>query len=274
MSRGMGFVEYLQVSGFHACRGVLPLLERPIISPFLPKSTRGACLDSRHALTHCLWQVRALRPVGATPMRCAGNIFLIWKLTPQMCDRVAGCWIQPRPRPVATPTCMGTGTCKPVPFTIPVKQQCFLWQDFLAAPLLPTIGWQELKFCGNDYNERISDDSLLCQVIQAYIHHTLVDSQGMILLADIQGLFLYFVNEICLIIEIGFFNVKEKKLILFDPQGHSVGLGHRLGHWDLGGFQLNLFYSRHVCNSICLALKLHEEATLIGGEQTIIKEMD
>ena len=46
-----------------------------------------------------------------------GHIFLIWKLTPQICDGVAGCWIQPRPRPAATPTRTGTGTRNPLTFT-------------------------------------------------------------------------------------------------------------------------------------------------------------
>jgi len=61
-----------------------------------------------------------------------------------------------------------------------------IFNTFLAAPLLATDETtEERKFSGND--EIASNTDPLGRAVDAYVHHTLVDSFGELLLADVQG---------------------------------------------------------------------------------------
>ena len=69
----------------------------------------------------------------------------------------------------------------------PSAERICLWPHFLAAPLLPfnLSGWEEVKLCGN--LDVPANTSIIGCAVDAYVHHTLVDSGGTLLLADIQG---------------------------------------------------------------------------------------
>ena len=89
-------------------------------------------------------------------------------------------------------------TSGPIDFDAPVNDidtRCLLWPDFLVAPLLeihPTdesggkSQYQEIRFSGNDTIAK-NDKTPLGLVVDSYIHHTLVDSFGEFLVADVQG---------------------------------------------------------------------------------------
>ena len=72
------------------------------------------------------------------------------------------------------------------------KERAFLWNAFIAAPLLDlpleqVDNHREVKFAGNsDYDP---NTTVIGRIIDAYIHHSVVDTQGLILLADVQGSF-------------------------------------------------------------------------------------
>ena len=72
--------------------------------------------------------------------------------------------------------------------------RCLLWPDFMAAPLLNIgNGNEELRFSGNDCIANNSDG--LGRIIDAYVHHSIVDSDGEFLIADVQGI-LFILNAI------------------------------------------------------------------------------
>lgn len=61
-----------------------------------------------------------------------------------------------------------------------------IYDTFLAAPLLiMDAETEEKKFSGND--DFTPNDDIIGRFIDAYVHHTLADSQNTILLADVQG---------------------------------------------------------------------------------------
>ena len=63
------------------------------------------------------------------------------------------------------------------------------YSTFLAAPLLDVKdSGEERKFSGNEEIAKNTDP--VGRVIDAFVHHTLVDSYGDILLVDVQGEFL------------------------------------------------------------------------------------
>ena len=64
-------------------------------------------------------------------------------------------------------------------------ERSLVFMDFLAAPLLEINELQERKFSGNEDIAHNKDP--LGRMIDAYVHHTLVDSFGDILLVDVQG---------------------------------------------------------------------------------------
>lgn len=62
-----------------------------------------------------------------------------------------------------------------------------LFETFLAAPLLDMSGlYTERKFSGSTMAGRSID--VVGSAMDAYAHHTLVDSNGAILLTDLQGM--------------------------------------------------------------------------------------
>ncbi|KIJ98777.1 hypothetical protein K443DRAFT_103331 [Laccaria amethystina LaAM-08-1] len=76
-----------------------------------------------------------------------------------------------------------------------------IYPIFLAAPLITTTGlYTERKFSGSDQAGNNNDE--VGRVMDAYSHHVLVDSNGFLLLSDLQ---------------VG----PDKEVILFDPQAHS-----------------------------------------------------
>jgi len=97
--------------------------------------------------------------------------------------------------------------------------RCLLWPSFMAAPLL-NIGNrnEELRFSGNDCITNNSD-GLGC-IIDAYVHHSIVDSNGEFLIADVQGVL----------------SASTGALTLFDPQAHTSEslTENQLAYWPLG----------------------------------------
>ncbi|TFK31033.1 hypothetical protein BDQ12DRAFT_672161, partial [Crucibulum laeve] len=84
-----------------------------------------------------------------------------------------------------------------------LHSRSLLWKDFLVAPLLIIGGeYKEIKFSGTE--DFSPNTNVIGQTIDAYVHHTLIDSGGTLLLADVQGVL-----------------SPQKELTLFDPQGHS-----------------------------------------------------
>jgi hypothetical protein len=67
-----------------------------------------------------------------------------------------------------------------------VDERSLVYMDFLAAPLLEINDeTEERKFSGNEDFAHNKDP--LGRMVDAYIHHTLIDSFGDILLVDVQG---------------------------------------------------------------------------------------
>jgi myosin-heavy-chain kinase len=68
-----------------------------------------------------------------------------------------------------------------------VDERSLVFMDFLAAPLLEINNetGEERKFSGNEDIAHNKDP--LGRMIDAYVHHTLIDSFGDILLVDVQG---------------------------------------------------------------------------------------
>lgn len=66
-----------------------------------------------------------------------------------------------------------------------VDECSLIFLDFLAAPLLEINELKEWKFSGNENIAHNKDP--LGRMIDAYVHHTLIDSFGDILLVDVQG---------------------------------------------------------------------------------------
>ncbi|KAI6103660.1 hypothetical protein F5141DRAFT_1007487, partial [Pisolithus sp. B1] len=78
-----------------------------------------------------------------------------------------------------------------------------LFKNFLAAPLLTCDGlYEEQKFAGN--TDFAPNKDQLGIVIDAYIHHVVVDSGNTVLLSDMQGIV-----------------APDSSVTLFDPQAHT-----------------------------------------------------
>ncbi len=83
------------------------------------------------------------------------------------------------------------------------NSQPLVFDTFMASALLPPSPlYLERKFSGSNEAGRNVDD--VGQAIDAFAHHTLVDSHGSYLMTDLQG----YVGP-------------DKEVILFDPQAHS-----------------------------------------------------
>ncbi|TFK37946.1 hypothetical protein BDQ12DRAFT_606691, partial [Crucibulum laeve] len=67
-----------------------------------------------------------------------------------------------------------------------LHSRSLLWKDFLVAPLLIIGGeYKEIKFSGTE--DFSPNTNVIGQTINTYVHHTLIDSGGTLLLADVQG---------------------------------------------------------------------------------------
>ncbi|KAF8488458.1 kinase-like domain-containing protein, partial [Gautieria morchelliformis] len=122
------------------------------------------------------------------------------------------------------------------------SKQSLLFSMFLATPLLPFPvgpGGMEQKFSGNSEVGENTDHVGIW--VDAYTHHTLVDSEGEYLFVDIQEGFKY----------------SDKCLILFDPQAHTYD--YSSGFWDKGPPAIVAFLKEHKCNKVCRQLGLHRE---------------
>ncbi|KAF8501224.1 kinase-like domain-containing protein [Hysterangium stoloniferum] len=108
------------------------------------------------------------------------------------------------------------------------------WNAFLAAPLLPKPT-REAKCSGNEQAGSNTDRLGMC--VDAFAHHTVIDSVGEFLFADLQG-FIYGNNTV----------------VLFDPQAHSFD--QTSGPWDKGAHTIQNFLNTHKCNDICHSIGL------------------
>ncbi|KAF5386056.1 hypothetical protein D9615_002422 [Tricholomella constricta] len=110
------------------------------------------------------------------------------------------------------------------------------FKTFLAAPLLTTSGlYTERKFSGCDTAGDNVDS--IGRAIDAFAHHILVDTDGGLLMTDLQGV-------------IG----PDKEVILFDPQAHSSG--QNTGFWDGGRKRMQEWSEAHKCKTLCKQLGL------------------
>ncbi|KAF5387177.1 hypothetical protein D9615_002155 [Tricholomella constricta] len=110
------------------------------------------------------------------------------------------------------------------------------FKTFLAAPLLTTSGlYTERKFSGCDTAGDNVDS--IGRAIDAFAHHILVDTDGGLLMTDLQGV-------------IG----PDKEVILFDPQAHSSG--QNTGFWDGGRKRMQEWSEAHKCETLCKQLGL------------------
>jgi myosin-heavy-chain kinase len=78
------------------------------------------------------------------------------------------------------------------PLPLPPKElddddQSLIYSTFLATLLLPTgPSYKEMKFSGNT---EVGDNSrAIGHAVDTYAHHTVVDSLGTVLFADLQGM--------------------------------------------------------------------------------------
>ncbi|KZP06765.1 hypothetical protein FIBSPDRAFT_763888, partial [Athelia psychrophila] len=97
-----------------------------------------------------------------------------------------------------------------------------LFPDFLVTPLLPSGSqYREVKFSGNEDFGNNTDP--VGEAVDAYAHHTVADSFGDVLFADLQG----------------------KPMPSFET-----------GYWDKGPGMIQAFLRQHQCNHICKKMKL------------------
>ncbi|KAF5377218.1 hypothetical protein D9615_006391 [Tricholomella constricta] len=127
----------------------------------------------------------------------------------------------------------------------PDDESSLMFESFLAAPLLDTsVVYTERKFSGSDVAGRSAD--VVGSALDAYAHHTLVDTEGQILLTDLQGV-------------VG----SDQSVILFDPQAHSCAKD--TGFWDQGSDGIKVWEKAHKCNELCKQLKLKDG--MVKGER-------
>lgn len=177
----------------------------------------------------------------------------------------------------------------PAPDSGTVDNRSLLFDYFLATPLLDINNTtEERKFSGNEDAGHNTDP--LGRVIDAYVHHALVDSLGDMLFADVQGLFILsrhiFIVLIFLSITPGVI-FEDGSLCLFDPQAHTcvpfmntnevhdllmlyeISCTGGSGHWDKGVTQITMYREQHKCNSICRSLHLDKDDQ--GGSADLAK---
>ncbi|KIJ31660.1 hypothetical protein M422DRAFT_266561 [Sphaerobolus stellatus SS14] len=113
-----------------------------------------------------------------------------------------------------------------------------LYDAFLAAPYLEIKPGDELRFT-DKYGTPARDDKAneIDDMLAAFTHSSLVDSDHTVIITDIQGIY-----------------CKDGELILYDPQVHTI-----LGNWDEndeGWKIINRFLQGHKCSEYCHKLKL------------------
>ncbi|KAJ3849051.1 kinase-like domain-containing protein, partial [Lentinula lateritia] len=129
---------------------------------------------------------------------------------------------------------------RPLPIddmAIESNEECsLLFDTFLVVPLLQTKGvFTERKFSGNTQTGDNTD--YIGEVVDAFVHHVLEETNRTSMLADIQGV-------------VG----PDRSIMLFDPQAHS-STGDS-GEWDQGNEVIEKFCEEHHCNNICHKLLL------------------
>ncbi|KAJ3871012.1 hypothetical protein F5051DRAFT_446772 [Lentinula edodes] len=117
------------------------------------------------------------------------------------------------------------------------NEECsLLFNTFLVVPLLQTKGvFTERKFSGNTQTGDNTD--YIGEVVDAFAHHVLKETNRTFMLADIQGV-------------VG----PDRSITLFDPQAHS-STGDS-GEWDQGNVVIEKFCEEHYCNNVCRKLLL------------------
>ncbi|EED85595.1 predicted protein [Postia placenta Mad-698-R] len=143
-----------------------------------------------------------------------------------------------------------TSELPPPPASIADKDtRSLLYDMFLAAPLLETRdiepGYKEVKYSGTDCAGQNTDT--LGVAIDAFAHHTLVDSQGTLVFVDLQGLIKL-----------------SGKFVIYDPQIQS--LEGSAGFYDKGKAGIDTFIKQHTCNGVCRALGLDKESKYPAAE--------
>ena len=152
------------------------------------------------------------------------------------------------------------------------------FNTFLAAPFLDTSTlYVERKFSGSTTAGRSKD--IVGSAIDAYAHHVLLDSNGELLLTDLQGksfgslcIALLISDALC----VGVVGIVSKSVILFDPQAQSCVTPHltlrnflisvyrlakETGFWDGGLPEITAWEKAHKCNDFCIKLKLNGNKT-------------
>ena len=112
----------------------------------------------------------------------------------------------------------------PAPDSGTTDNRSLLFDYFLAAPPLDINNeTTERKFSGNE-DVGNNTDPLGC-VIDAYVHHALIDSLGDMLFADVQGMYSLYTGRLHYsdIVAYGLIGVvlEDGSLCLFDPQAHT-----------------------------------------------------
>ncbi|KIJ40769.1 hypothetical protein M422DRAFT_256185 [Sphaerobolus stellatus SS14] len=129
-----------------------------------------------------------------------------------------------------------------------------LYATFLAAPLLNMKGCTEVRFTDNQGKGHDMCEEEMGQIIAAFTHAVLVDSDHMVIVTDIQGVFL-----------------ANKELVLYDPQVHTV-----CSHWnplgDDGRKIINAFLRQHKCNNYCRKLHLEGASPESVTPRTILPD--
>jgi hypothetical protein len=84
----------------------------------------------------------------------------------------------------------------PAPRGLKVDTRTLLFNTFIAAPLLKTTApYKERSFTDMEHTTpAVTTGDTLAEVIQAYVHWTLVESGGNLLLADVQGEWWYILH--------------------------------------------------------------------------------
>ncbi|KIJ46756.1 hypothetical protein M422DRAFT_249481 [Sphaerobolus stellatus SS14] len=112
-----------------------------------------------------------------------------------------------------------------------------LYDTFLAAPFLDMKDNPEIRFTNRDgYGCRDDEHDDMDDVLAAFTHLALVDSDHTVIVTDIQGIY------------------EDDELVLYDPQIHTL-----LGNWDdndEGWKIINRFLRQHKCNMYCNKLRL------------------
>ncbi|GJJ10462.1 hypothetical protein Clacol_004688 [Clathrus columnatus] len=125
-----------------------------------------------------------------------------------------------------------------------VKEGEQIGWSYLMAPMLDINGIQ--KFSGTAVAG--VNDSLIRQTMDTFAHFSLIETQGQLVLTDIQGISSKRINQM---------GYRESNMLtLFDLMMHTIHGTSRIG--DDGEQGIEAFKVQHRCNSLCKALHLPE----------------